>query len=87
MKDYLGCLKLVHGKNAHGCRLLAKSYLKCRMDHGLMEHDEWKNLGLPDDDKPLALRKLPDEHQKIGKDSTSSNKQSSNNDNNTGGTS
>lgn len=48
MKDYLGCLKLTKGTNAHGCRLLAKSYLKCRMDHGLMDQEEWKNLGLPE---------------------------------------
>lgn len=58
MKDYLRCLKLVEGTNAHGCRLLAKSYLKCRMDHGLMDQEEWRNLGLPEDDKPLPLRRL-----------------------------
>ena len=57
MKDYVACIKLVQGSNAHGCRLLAKSYLKCRMDHGLMDRDEWKNLGLPEDDTPLVKRK------------------------------
>lgn len=70
MKDYLTCLKLVHGTNAHGCRLLAKSYLKCRMDHGLMDHDEWKNLGLPEDDKPIIPRKLDDPSSNKSTEST-----------------
>lgn len=28
-----------------------------------MEKDEWKNLGLPDDDQPLTLRKLPTQEE------------------------
>lgn len=27
------------------CRELSKAYLKCRMDHGLMERDKLENLG------------------------------------------
>ncbi|ODQ63605.1 hypothetical protein NADFUDRAFT_53268 [Nadsonia fulvescens var. elongata DSM 6958] len=51
MADYLKCLNSTRGTNAPTCRLLAKRYLSCRMDTGLMGQDEWKNLGLPDDDK------------------------------------
>lgn len=32
MKEYLNCLKYAQGQNSHGCRLVAKRYLKCRMD-------------------------------------------------------
>ena len=49
MQKYIKCLKLVKGENAPNCRLLAKEYLKCRMNHDLMDKDEWKNLGLPED--------------------------------------
>ncbi|PUU76713.1 hypothetical protein B9Z19DRAFT_1087746 [Tuber borchii] len=49
MQDYLACLKKVRGTNAHECRLLAKAYLKCRMDHNLMAQDEFRNLGFQDD--------------------------------------
>lgn len=51
MTQYLNCLKLVQGNNAPNCRLLAKQYLGCRMDNELMDKDEWKNLGLPEDEK------------------------------------
>lgn len=51
MAQYLDCLKIVKGNNAPNCRLLAKSYLNCRMENQLMEKDDWKNLGLPDDEK------------------------------------
>ncbi|CAM9024853.1 unnamed protein product [Wickerhamomyces anomalus] len=50
MAQYLQCLKLVKGNNAPNCRLLAKQYLGCRMDNQLMERDDWKNLGLPEDE-------------------------------------
>ncbi|CAZ81144.1 unnamed protein product [Tuber melanosporum] len=49
MQDYLACLKKVRGANAHECRILAKAYLKCRMDHNLMARDEFRNLGFQDD--------------------------------------
>ncbi|CCH59819.1 hypothetical protein TBLA_0B10020 [Henningerozyma blattae CBS 6284] len=48
MHKYLDCLRLARGENAHTCRLLAKQYLACRMDNGLMTRDSWKNLGLPE---------------------------------------
>lgn len=49
MQKYMKCLKLVGNENAPNCRLLAKSYLKCRMDNDLMDKVEWEDLGLPDD--------------------------------------
>lgn len=51
MNEYMKCLKLVRNDNAPNCRLLAKNYLDCRMDHELMERVPWKDLGLPDDKK------------------------------------
>ena len=51
MQKYLQCMRLAANENAHNCRLLAKDYLKCRLDHQLMDKVEWKNLGLPPDDK------------------------------------
>ncbi|CAR64352.1 YALI0E34540p [Yarrowia lipolytica CLIB122] len=51
MIDYLKCMKLAQGRNAAGCRLLAKEYLRCRMENNLMTQDSWDNLGLPDDDE------------------------------------
>ncbi|CUS13958.1 unnamed protein product [Tuber aestivum] len=48
MQDYLACLKQVRGANTHECRLLAKAYLKCRMDRNLMAPDEFRNLGFQD---------------------------------------
>lgn len=36
--SYLGCIKKVKGMNEHECRMLAKSYLACRMDR-------WVTLG------------------------------------------
>ena len=51
MESYLKCLKLTKGINAENCKLLAKSYLKCRMDNQLMDVDSWENLGLPKDEE------------------------------------
>ena len=31
--------------------MMAKDYLKCRMDHNLMAPDDFKNLGFAEDDK------------------------------------
>ena len=42
-------MQLVQNENAMNCRLLAKDYLRCRMDHQLMDYDEWSHLGLPED--------------------------------------
>lgn len=49
MQRYLECMKLVKNENAPNCRLLAKEYLRCRMEHQLMDRDEWEHLGLPRD--------------------------------------
>ncbi|KAI9735158.1 MAG: Cytochrome c oxidase assembly protein cox19 [Cirrosporium novae-zelandiae] len=51
MADYLRCLRRVRGINDEECRLLAKGYLKCRMERNLMAPDSMKNLGFTDDDK------------------------------------
>lgn len=66
MTNYLKCLKETKGTNAPGCRALAKTYLKCRMDTGLMEQDSWENLGLPDDaNMPLAQSTNSSEHHTV----------------------
>ncbi|EIM23211.1 putative cytochrome c oxidase assembly protein Cox19 [Wallemia mellicola CBS 633.66] len=44
MKEYLKCLKSNRNNNG-ACRELSKSYLKCRMQNGLMENDNFDNLG------------------------------------------
>ncbi|RPA99313.1 cytochrome c oxidase assembly protein COX19 [Choiromyces venosus 120613-1] len=54
MQDYLACLKKAKGTNADECRILAKAYLKCRMDHNLMAQDEFRNLGFQDEGKKEA---------------------------------
>ncbi|KEF57195.1 uncharacterized protein A1O9_07385 [Exophiala aquamarina CBS 119918] len=48
ISSYLRCLRRQNppGRNTDECRLLAKEYLGCRMEKGLMAKDEWKNLGL-----------------------------------------
>ncbi|KAH9487070.1 Cytochrome c oxidase assembly protein COX19 [Psilocybe cubensis] len=45
MQQYMACLKQ-NGSTSTPCRNLSKEYLDCRMNKGLMERDEWKNLGL-----------------------------------------
>jgi cytochrome c oxidase assembly protein subunit 19 len=49
MVEYLACLKRVKGTNDQTCRLIAKEYLKCRMDRQLMAKDEMVNLGFQDE--------------------------------------
>lgn len=46
MTDYLKCMKFTENKNAPNCRILAKKYLKCRMDNQLMDSSDWDSLGL-----------------------------------------
>lgn len=46
MMDYLQCMKFTENKNAPNCRILAKNYLKCRMDNQLMDNSDWDSLGL-----------------------------------------
>ncbi|KIM34367.1 hypothetical protein M408DRAFT_325782 [Serendipita vermifera MAFF 305830] len=45
MSAYLKCLK--ENKSASTpCRNLTKGYLDCRMQRGLMQKEEWENIGL-----------------------------------------
>lgn len=46
MMEYLKCMKFTENKNAPNCRVLAKSYLQCRMDNELMDKSDWDSLGL-----------------------------------------
>jgi cytochrome c oxidase assembly protein subunit 19 len=50
---YLKCLQ-EHGSDQTACRALAKIYLACRMDRGLMARDEWPTLGFPDEHNKSA---------------------------------
>ncbi|KAI0004119.1 hypothetical protein BJV74DRAFT_763497 [Russula compacta] len=45
MTRYLQCLKS-NSSTSSECPHLNRDYLNCRMQNGLMEKDEWKNLGL-----------------------------------------
>ncbi|KAI0274865.1 hypothetical protein BC834DRAFT_850053 [Gloeopeniophorella convolvens] len=45
MTEYLECLKK-NSSTSTECRHLNRDYLNCRMHKGLMEKDDWKNLGL-----------------------------------------
>lgn len=63
MADYLKCLKRARGQNDHECRLIAKEYLKCRMDKQLMAEDKMENLGFSEQvmktaDEALAERRM-----------------------------
>ncbi|KAJ7225884.1 hypothetical protein GGX14DRAFT_641610 [Mycena pura] len=44
MKLYMTCLRSNSGTSTP-CRPMSQNYLDCRMNKGLMERDEWKNLG------------------------------------------
>ncbi|RKP00903.1 hypothetical protein CXG81DRAFT_3852, partial [Caulochytrium protostelioides] len=41
---YRACLK-THRNQLQPCRALARAFLQCRMDHGLMLRDDMRNLG------------------------------------------
>uniref|UniRef100_A0A1I7XBY0 Cytochrome c oxidase assembly protein COX19 n=1 Tax=Heterorhabditis bacteriophora TaxID=37862 RepID=A0A1I7XBY0_HETBA len=41
---YMCCLHEKKQLNTE-CRDNAKAYFKCRMEHGLMDNDEWEKLG------------------------------------------
>ena len=59
---YLRCLRRAGGSNDEECRMMAKKYLKCRMDHDLMAPDEMKNLGFAEDSNSEASK-----HERQGK--------------------
>ncbi|VDM61014.1 unnamed protein product [Angiostrongylus costaricensis] len=44
MLKYMCCLYENKYMNSE-CREKAKSYFQCRMDHGLMDREEWEKLG------------------------------------------
>jgi hypothetical protein len=51
MLSYMRCLKTSSADRDSGkCRSHAKAYLECRMDNGLMQRDDFENLGLGDVD-------------------------------------
>ncbi|KAI5820650.1 hypothetical protein BZA77DRAFT_301290 [Pyronema omphalodes] len=54
MTEYLACLKRVKGTNDMACRLIAKEYLRCRMERQLMAEDSFENLGFQDEKKTPA---------------------------------
>ncbi|KAI9572755.1 hypothetical protein HD554DRAFT_1989183, partial [Boletus coccyginus] len=45
MMQYMACLKK-NSSTSTPCRSSSKQYLECRMSKGLMERDDFKNLGL-----------------------------------------
>ncbi|KAL5032457.1 hypothetical protein BDV3_001021 [Batrachochytrium dendrobatidis] len=55
VRDYISCVRSSSGETMK-CRELARLYLSCRMDHGLMEKDDFANLGFnaPGSKKPTA---------------------------------
>ncbi|EPQ30984.1 uncharacterized protein PFL1_01173 [Pseudozyma flocculosa PF-1] len=52
MVDYLRCMKDNRADNGK-CRQLSKQYLQCRMDKGLMDKDDMKNLGFQETDQAV----------------------------------
>jgi len=48
VNKYLKCIKLSEGQNSATCRALAKDFLACRMNHDLMDREDFKNLGFKD---------------------------------------
>ncbi|VDN50895.1 unnamed protein product [Dracunculus medinensis] len=48
MLNYVMCLNKKENLS-HECRDLSRVYLQCRMDNGLMERDDWRNLGFHND--------------------------------------
>jgi cytochrome c oxidase assembly protein subunit 19 len=47
---YMKCLKRNKNDNM-SCRVIAKDYLQCRMDHNLMASETMQNLGFTEDDE------------------------------------
>ncbi|XP_033210669.1 cytochrome c oxidase assembly protein COX19 [Belonocnema kinseyi] len=47
MIKYMRCL-LENQNETSKCRDVTKSYLECRMQHGLMAREEWSKLGFTD---------------------------------------
>ncbi|CAD5205578.1 unnamed protein product [Bursaphelenchus okinawaensis] len=49
MFEYMRCLNSQRSMGGE-CKPIAKLYLQCRMDKGLMESDEWSRLGFNEED-------------------------------------
>lgn len=66
MNLYLKCLKVTNNQNSPNCRVLAKQYLRCRMDNQLMDESNWESLGLinlPDEKPKLQQEDKPEQNQ------------------------
>lgn len=73
MVEYLKCMKFTQNQNAPNCRVLAKLYLKCRMEHQLMEKSDWDSLGLvnlPGDDAPVGAEPVKNQQQATAGDNS-----------------
>ncbi|KAJ3168220.1 hypothetical protein HDU88_001659 [Geranomyces variabilis] len=74
VKRFIACIKSAKGDNER-CKPLARVYLKCRMDHGLMTKDDFTNLGFSDTDDPpppLAATTTPSTSSSASKSSSKS---------------
>lgn len=64
MLAYLKCMKYTENRNAPNCRILAKNYLKCRMDNQLMDQSDWASLGLVNLPGDKQKEKVPEKEPK-----------------------
>ncbi|PWN29122.1 hypothetical protein BDZ90DRAFT_206332, partial [Jaminaea rosea] len=55
MTEYMRCMKENRQDNGK-CRHLSRRYLECRMEKGLMEKDEMKNLGFQGNEEPASVK-------------------------------
>lgn len=67
VKAYIKCLK--SNKNqAFVCKAISKEYLKCRMDHKLMDRESFADLGFQEDiaaDKERRRREKKEAKEKL----------------------
>lgn len=59
MSRYLSCLQN-SANNSSQCRGESKKYLECRMTRGLMQQEEWKNLGMSNVKDPQGTSESAD---------------------------
>ncbi|KAL9715820.1 Cytochrome c oxidase assembly protein cox19 [Leucoagaricus gongylophorus] len=65
MTMYMECLK-ENSNNSTPCRALNRDYLDCRMQKGLMEWDDWRNLGLQNVNSKMEMENTTDKAKKTG---------------------
>ncbi|KIJ68639.1 hypothetical protein HYDPIDRAFT_106869 [Hydnomerulius pinastri MD-312] len=65
MMEYMKCLKQ-NSSTSTPCRGFTKQYLECRMSKGLMECDDFKNIGLGNVDDTAS----PDSSVKVSDSNT-----------------